>query len=83
MTINPPSSIDKPAEARKIALKTPLKFSGSKAFIPMQCPNSCAGYSSWTNREYEWYYAEKRFLFACEDEDDCNFWISILNWLIE
>ena len=27
---NPASSIEKPAETRKISLKTPLKFSGSK-----------------------------------------------------
>ena len=37
---------------------------------------------TWTNRELEWYYAEDRFLFAALNEDDCDKWVCIMNWLL-
>ena len=37
---------------------------------------------TWTNRELEWYFAEDRFLFAAKDEDECDRWVCIMNWLL-
>lgn len=37
---------------------------------------------TWTNRELEWYYAEDRFLFAAQNEEDCDRWVCIMNWLL-
>lgn len=37
---------------------------------------------TWTNRELEWYFAEDRFLFAALNEDECDRWVTIMNWLL-
>ncbi len=38
---------------------------------------------SWTNREREWYYSEKRLLFATAKLEDRERWVAVLNWLID
>jgi len=40
------------------------------------------GNFTWTHREFEWYFAENRFLFAAEDESECDRWVCVLNWLL-
>lgn len=30
----------------------------------------------------EWYFAEDRFLFGANNEDDCDKWVCIMNWLL-
>lgn len=37
---------------------------------------------TWTNRELEWYFAEDRFLFAANTEEECDKWVCISNWLL-
>jgi hypothetical protein len=37
---------------------------------------------TWTNRELEWYFAEDRFLFAGLDEEECDRWVCVMNWLL-
>jgi hypothetical protein len=38
---------------------------------------------SWTNREREWYYSEKRLLFATPKIDHREKWLAVLHWLVE
>mmetsp|Transcript_15321 Transcript_15321/g.13045 ORF Transcript_15321/g.13045 Transcript_15321/m.13045 type:complete len:258 (+) Transcript_15321:913-1686(+) len=38
--------------------------------------------TSWTNREKEWFYAEKRLLFAAPKLSDREKWLSVLNWIV-
>ena len=42
----------------------------------------CVGTHTWTNREREWFVAESRFLFACDDVELCNKWVLLLNWIL-
>ena len=37
---------------------------------------------SWTGREKEWYYSEKRLLFASPKQEEREKWLSVLNWII-
>lgn len=37
--------------------------------------------TSWSGREREWFYSEKRLLFATPSEKEREVWISVLNWL--
>lgn len=37
---------------------------------------------SWSGREKEWYYSEKRLLFASESQKEREIWLSVLTWLI-
>lgn len=37
--------------------------------------------TSWSGREREWYYSEKRLLFATPNEREREIWVSILNWI--
>lgn len=39
--------------------------------------------ASWSGREKEWYYSEKRLLFASTSQKEREIWLSILSWLIE
>ena len=36
---------------------------------------------SWTGREKEWYYSEKRLLFASPKQEEREKWLSVLNWI--
>jgi hypothetical protein len=38
---------------------------------------------SWTNREREWYYSEKRLLFAIPKLEEREKWIAVLNWVLD
>ena len=38
--------------------------------------------SGWTEREMEWSKAEKRLLLGCQNEDVCNHWVSVMNWIL-
>jgi len=38
--------------------------------------------SKWTQRELEWGKAERRLLFASSNEETCNNWVSVLNWML-
>jgi hypothetical protein len=40
------------------------------------------GSNAWSNREAEWFMAEKRMLFGCSNEMECDRWVTILNWMI-
>jgi len=40
------------------------------------------GNNTWTHRELEWYLAEDRYLFACLNEEECDRWVAMLNWVI-
>jgi hypothetical protein len=39
--------------------------------------------ASWSGREKEWYFSEKRLLFASTSNKEREIWLSILSWLIE
>jgi len=39
--------------------------------------------ASWSGREKEWYYSEKRLLFSSPSNKEREIWLSIINWLIE
>lgn len=39
------------------------------------------GKETWTHREVEWSRAERRLLFSTNDEELCNNWVYLLNWL--
>jgi len=36
---------------------------------------------SWSGREKEWYFSEKRLLFATPNEEEREKWVSVLNWI--
>ncbi|CDW80363.1 UNKNOWN [Stylonychia lemnae] len=38
-----------------------------------------ASQQTWTHREIEWYSGQRRLLFACEEEDECNQWVVTIN----
>lgn len=64
-------SLAKPLEAQEIYVRNPSSWI-----------KSLSSNFTWTNRELEWYYAEDRFLFAAMNEDDCDRWVCIMNWLL-
>ncbi len=39
--------------------------------------------NSWSGREREWFYSEKRLLFATPSEQEREIWVSVLNWLFK
>jgi hypothetical protein len=64
-------NLSQPLESQSIFIRNP------SAWI-----KSLSSNFTWTNRELEWYHSENRFLFACSNEEDCDRWVSVLNWLI-
>jgi len=38
--------------------------------------------ASWTGRENEWYYSEKRLLFATPNIADREKWVGVLEWVV-
>ena len=64
-------SMAKPLESKEIFIKNPSSWI-----------KSLSSNITWTNRELEWYFAEDRFLFAATNEDDCDKWVCIFNWLL-
>jgi len=64
-------SLAKPLEAEEIFVRNPSSWI-----------KSLSSNFTWTNRELEWYFAEDRFLFAATNEDDCDRWVCIMNWLL-
>jgi len=59
-------------------------LAASEIFVrnPSSWIKSLSSNFTWTNRELEWYFAEDRFLFAATNEDDCDKWVCIMNWLL-
>ena len=66
------NSLSVPVEAEEILIRNP------SAWI-----KSLSSNFTWTNRELEWYYAEDRFLYAALNEEDCDRWVCVLNWLVQ
>ena len=64
-------SLAKPLEASEILIRNPSSWI-----------KSLSSNFTWTNRELECYYAEDRFLFAAHNEDDCDRWVCVMNWLL-
>ena len=64
-------ALSKPVEAEEIFVRNPSSWI-----------KSLSSNFTWTNRELEWYFAEDRFLFAAFNEEECDRWVCILNWLI-
>jgi hypothetical protein len=64
-------SLAKPLEAEEMIIRNPSSWI-----------RSLSSNFTWTNRELEWYYAEDRFLFAAMNEDECDRWVCIMNWLL-
>eukprot|EP00347_Sterkiella_histriomuscorum_P001040 403373572 len=64
-------SLSKPIEIEELIVRNPSSWI-----------KSLSSNFTWTNRELEWYFAEDRFLFAAKDEEECDRWVCILNWLI-
>lgn len=42
-----------------------------------------ADLSSWTGRENEWFYSEKRLLFATPDSEEREKWVQFLEWALK
>lgn len=61
----------KPLEAEEMLVRNPSSWI-----------KSLSSNFTWTNRELEWYFAEDRFLFAALNEDECDRWVCIMNWLL-
>lgn len=61
----------KPLEAEEMIVRNPSSWI-----------KSLSSNFTWTNRELEWYFAEDRFLFAALNEDECDRWVCIMNWLL-
>lgn len=64
-------SMAKPLAAEEIFVRNPSSWI-----------KSLSSNFTWTNRELEWYFAEDRFLFAANNEDECDKWVCIMNWLL-
>lgn len=64
-------SLSKPLEAQEMIVRNPSSWI-----------KSLSSNFTWTNRELEWYFAEDRFLFAALNEEDCDKWVCIMNWLL-
>ena len=64
------------------SLAKPLSSSDINIRNPSSWIKSLSSNFTWTNRELEWYFAEDRFLFAALNEEDCDKWVCIINWLI-
>jgi len=39
--------------------------------------------ASWSQREQEWWYAEKRLLFATTAPKEREVWLAVLAWVLE
>jgi hypothetical protein len=61
----------KPTEAEEILIRNPSSWI-----------RSLSSNFTWTNRELEWYFAEDRYLFAGANEEECDKWVCIMNWLL-
>ena len=64
-------SLAKPLSSEEIFVRNPSSWI-----------KSLSSNFTWTNRELEWYFAEDRFLFAAANEDECDKWVCIMNWLL-
>lgn len=64
-------SMAKPLSAEELFVRNPSSWI-----------KSLSSNFTWTNRELEWYFAEDRFLFAALNEDECDKWVCIMNWLL-
>lgn len=64
------------------AMSKPMEFEEILIRNPSSWIRSLSSNFTWTNRELEWYFAEDRFLFAADNEDDCDKWVCIMNWLL-
>lgn len=64
-------SLSKPIEIEELIVRNPSSWI-----------KSLSSNFTWTNRELEWYFAEDRFLFAAKNEEECDRWVCILNWLL-
>ncbi len=51
------------------------KVKNPKAWMP-----NFQGKSTWTNKELQWYDAERLLLFSCSNEEQCNKWVLFLSW---
>jgi len=63
----------------KVNIKNPL---GCISKLSSKVYNKVIDCNTWTNKECEWFEAEGRFLFACNDLALCNKWVVALNWLL-
>ena len=64
-------SLQKPSDIEEIFVRNPSSWI-----------KSLSSNFTWTNRELEWYFAEDRFLFAANNEEECDRWVCIMNWLL-
>ena len=64
-------ALSKPTVAEELLIRNPSSWI-----------KSLSSNFTWTNRELEWYFAEDRFLFAGGNEQDCDKWVCIMNWLL-
>lgn len=64
------------------SLAKPLQFDEILVRNPSSWIKSLSSNFTWTNRELEWYFAEDRFLYAATNEDECDRWVCIMNWLL-
>ena len=65
------------AAFKQIGLKLDIAPKNPSAWLP-----SYSSKSTWSHREIEWNRAERRLLFATDNEELCNSWVCVLNWLV-
>ncbi|CDW83195.1 UNKNOWN [Stylonychia lemnae] len=64
------------------SLSKPLEIEEMIVRNPSSWIKSLSSNFTWTNRELEWYFAEDRFLFAAKNEEECDRWVCIMNWIL-
>ena len=62
---------------KRVEVEDRTQVHNPKAWMP-----NFRGKHTWTNREIEWYNAEKELIFACTTEEQCGQWVALLHWLI-
>ena len=62
--------------SKVIVDQSPMQILNPKAWI-----KNLSGKHTWTNREMEWYYAERVLVFGCDTERECLKWVSFINYI--
>ena len=75
-----PSSVVLRSEIEEVNVKSPSAWIQSTAGKETSHP---LGAATWSNREIEWYYAEKRYLFATRTSQERDRWVASVAAIID
>ncbi len=67
----------------KKSMSKPIYEYKIESSAPSSWIESLSGTNTWSNRQIEQIKSKNRFLFAVEEEDICDEWVAVINFLID